>query len=195
MEIVDEKFNLYGTLCAAHCIDLLFEEIRKRPSIVYVICSARKITNFIYNHGWLLAQMRKYCGGDIVRPGATRFATNYIALDSLLKKRVDLKKLFMSDDWAQHKLSRTKHGRELEQLLFDHAYWDRMTNIVSLYEPLYVVLRLMDSEVVPTMPFVYELMHVMKTNLTRQGAGDWMFKIIQDRWEKTLKHPLHAAGT
>ncbi|RVW92711.1 hypothetical protein CK203_041643 [Vitis vinifera] len=61
---------------------------------------------------------------------------------------------------------------------------------------LYVVETLFDQElqVVPTMPFVYELMHVMKTNLTRQGAGDWMFKIIQDRWEKTLKHPLHAAG-
>ncbi|XP_059592225.1 uncharacterized protein LOC132253622 [Vitis vinifera] len=121
-----KKYNLYWTPCAAHCIDLIFEDIGKRPSVI--------------------------------------------------------------------ELSRTKHGRELEQLLFDHAYWDRMTNIVSLYEPLYVVLRLMDSEVVPTMPFVYELMHVMKTNLTRQGAGDWMFKIIQDRWEKTLKHPLHAAA-
>ena len=38
--------------------------------------------------------MRKYCGGDIVQPGATRFATNYIALESSLKKMVDLKKLF-----------------------------------------------------------------------------------------------------
>ncbi|KAJ9697346.1 hypothetical protein PVL29_009243 [Vitis rotundifolia] len=173
-----KKYNLYWTPCAAHCIDLIFEDIGKRPSVIEVINNARKITNFIYNHGWLLAQMRMYCGGDIVRPGATRFATNYIALDSLLKKRADLKKLFM----------------KLEQLLFDHAYWDRMTNIVSLYEPLYVVLRLMDSEVVPTMPFVYELMHVMKENLTRQGAGDWIFRIIQDRWEKTLKHPLHAAA-
>nr|CAN73152.1 hypothetical protein VITISV_025361 [Vitis vinifera] len=137
--------------------------------------------------------MRKYYGGDIVRPRAIKFATNYIALDSLLKKMVDLKKLFMSDKWAQHKLSRTKLGRELEQLLFDHTYWDILTNIVSLYEPLYVVLRLVDSEVVPTMLFVYELMHVIKENLIRQGAGDWMFKIIQDHWEKTLKHPLHAA--
>ncbi|RVW19010.1 hypothetical protein CK203_095020 [Vitis vinifera] len=189
-----KKYNLYWTPCAAHCIDLIFEDIGKRPNVIEVINNARKITNFIYNHGWLLAQMRKYCGGDIVRPGATRFATNYIALDSLLKKRADLKKLFMSDEWAQHKLSRTKLGRELEQLLFDHTYWDRLTNIVSLYEPLYVVLRLVDSEVVPTMPFVYELMHVMKENLIRQGAGDWMFKIIQDRWQKTLKHPLHAAA-
>ena len=112
----------------------------KKLSVIDVINNAHKITNFIYNHGWLLAQMRLYCGGDIVRPGATRFATNYIALDNLLKKRADLKKLFMSDEWAQHKLSRTKLGRELEQLLFDHTYWDRLTNIVSLYEPLYVVL-------------------------------------------------------
>ena len=75
-----------------------------------MINNAHKITNFIYNHSWLLAPMRKYYGGDIVQPGATRFATNYIALDSLLKKMVDLKKLFMSDEWAQHKLSRTKLG-------------------------------------------------------------------------------------
>ncbi|KAL6316825.1 hypothetical protein AAG906_021125 [Vitis piasezkii] len=105
-------------------IDLIFEDIGKRPNVIEVINNARKITNFIYNHGWLLAQLRKYCGGDIVRP--------------------------------------------------------ELATIVSLYEPLYVVLRLVDSEVVPTMPFVYELMHVMKENLIRQGAGDWMFKIIQD---------------
>ena len=30
--------------------------------------------------------MRKYYGGDIVWLGATRFATNYIALESLLNK-------------------------------------------------------------------------------------------------------------
>ena len=58
--------------------------------------NVQKITNFIYNHGWLLAKMRKVCGGDIMCPGATRFATNYITLDSLLKKRVDLKKVFIS---------------------------------------------------------------------------------------------------
>ena len=63
----------------------------------------------------------------------------------------------MSDEWAQHKLSRTKIGRDLKQLLFDHTYWDRVTNIVSLYELLHVVLRLMDSKVVPIPSFMYEL--------------------------------------
>nr|CAN72969.1 hypothetical protein VITISV_005295 [Vitis vinifera] len=36
-----------------------------------------------------------------------------------------------------------------------------MANVVSLYEPLYVVLRLVDSKVVPTMPFVNELMQIL----------------------------------
>ena len=79
--------------------------------------------------------------------------------------------------------------------MFDHSYWDKVTNIVSLYEPLYVVLRLMDSKVAPTMSFVYQLMHVIKKNLICQGIGDWIFKIIKDCWEQTLRHPLHAIGT
>ena len=55
-----KKFNLYWTLCAAYYIDLIFEDIGKKLSVIDVINNARKITNFIYNHGWLLAQMRKY---------------------------------------------------------------------------------------------------------------------------------------
>ena len=97
-KLLMKKYKLYWTLCAAHCIDLMFEDIGKRESVFDLITNARKITNFIYNHGWLLATMRKVCGGDIVRPGATRFTTNYIALASLLKKRVDLKKIFISDE-------------------------------------------------------------------------------------------------
>ena len=80
----------------------------------------------------MVAQMRKFCGGDIVRPRATRLATNYIDLDSLLKKNVDLKKLFMSDQWAQQKLSRIKISQEVEKLMFGHPYWDKMTKVVSL---------------------------------------------------------------
>ncbi|RVX01280.1 hypothetical protein CK203_031238 [Vitis vinifera] len=175
-----------------HCIDLMFEDIDKRTSVADVITKARKITNFIYNHGWLLAQMRKVCGGDIVRPGATRFATNYIALDSLLKKKANLKKVFISDEWAQHNLSRTLIGKEVESLMFDHAYWERVGKLVSIYEALYTVLCIVNSEVVPIMPFVYKLIRVMKENLIRLNAKEWVLEIIVDRWDRTLKHPLHA---
>ena len=116
-----------------------------------------------------------------MRPGATRFATNYIALESLLKKRADLKKIFISNEWASHKLSRSTIGHEVEVLMFDHTYWEKVSKLVSIYEALYTVLCIVDSEVVPTMPFVYELIRVMKQNLHQFNAKYWVKTIIADR--------------
>ena len=122
-KLLMKKYNLYWTPCAAHCIDLMFEDIGKRESVLDLITNARKITYFIYNHGWLLAKMRNICDRDIVLPKVTRFVTNYIALKSLRKKRVDLK-IFLSDEWASHKFNRTTIGHEVEGLMFNHAYWE-----------------------------------------------------------------------
>ena len=65
------------------------------------------------------------------------------------------------------------------KLMFDHPYWDKMAKLVLLYEPLCVVFRLVDSEVVPTMPFVYKLMQVMKKILIHLHDREWMFQIIK----------------
>ena len=129
-----------------------------------------------------------------MRPGATRFAKNYIAIDSLLKTRVDLKKVFISNEWASHKLSRKKVGNEVERLMFDHEYWEKVEKLVSIYEALYTVLRIVDSKFIPTMPFVYELIRLMKTNSDRLEAKEWVKHIITYRWDRTLKHPLHATS-
>ena len=170
----------------------MFEDTGKKDSVAQLIRNVRKITNFIYNHGWLVAKMRNVCGGNIVRPGVTRFATNYIALDSLLKKRVDLKKIFISNECASHKLSRTEVGHEVERLMFDHEYWVKVEKLVSIYEALYMVLSIVDTEVVPTTPFVYELIWLMKTNLDRLKSKEWVKHIITDRLNRTLKHHLQA---
>ena len=53
-KLLMKKYNLYWTPCAVHYIDLMFEDIGKRDSAAQLIRSDRKITNFIYNHGWLL---------------------------------------------------------------------------------------------------------------------------------------------
>ena len=60
-KLLIKKYNLYWTPFAAHCINLMFEDIGKRENVLDLITNARKITNFIYNHGWLVA-MRKVCG-------------------------------------------------------------------------------------------------------------------------------------
>ena len=50
-KLLMKKYNLYWTSCAAYCNDLMFEDIGKRESVLSLITNARKIINFIYNHG------------------------------------------------------------------------------------------------------------------------------------------------
>ena len=78
--------------------------------------------------------------------------------------------------------------------MFDHAYWERVGKLVSIYEELYTVFLIVDLEVVSTMPFVYKLIGVMKENFIRLNAKEWVLEIIADPWDITLKHPLHAVG-
>ena len=83
--------HLFWSPCATHYIDLIIEDIGKKPWINKVIQTARKITLFIYNHNWVIALMKtKTDGHELLRPDIIRFATNYIALESLYKHRVGL---------------------------------------------------------------------------------------------------------
>ncbi|XP_068315293.1 uncharacterized protein [Pyrus communis] len=166
----------------------------KKENIANVVKRARTITNYIYNHGWLLAKMVEFCKGEIICPAITRFATNYIALDSLLKKKAGLKQLFTSDDWANHNFSRSNAGRIVESIVLDHAFWTQSEHVCQLFEPLYKVLRIVDTEVYPTMRAIYELMWVVNEDLERKHGARWVIKIIDDRWYKTLYHDLHAAA-
>ncbi|CAL2276801.1 unnamed protein product [Prunus armeniaca] len=125
-QMMMERYPIYWTPCAAHCIDLIFEDIGKQESVANVINKARKLTNYIYNHSWLLAQMRIF--------------------------------------------------------------------LQSIYEPLYSILRIVDTEVVPTMPILYDMFHIMKEKISKLKGKKWLLKIINHRWDVTLSRPLHQAA-
>ena len=48
--LMEEFSHLYWTTCAAHCMDLILEDVGKLDRIAKVILSARTITNYIYKH-------------------------------------------------------------------------------------------------------------------------------------------------
>ena len=73
-----------------------------------------------------------------------------------------MKKIFISDEWVSHKLSRSTIGHEVKILMFDHTYWENVSKLMSIYEALYTFLRIIDFKVIPTMSFVYQLIQVIK---------------------------------
>ncbi|XP_024190542.1 uncharacterized protein LOC112194547 [Rosa chinensis] len=165
---------------------------------IYTNVAAYKAESHEYKNVIIGAQecpnVRKICSGDLIRPGPTRFATNYISLQSLFQKKAGLKQLFTCDDCVTSKYSRSKEGRRIEELILENMFWDNVQAVISIYEPLYGVLRIVDTEVNPTMPMLYDLFKNVRTKLEEVRNTIWVRKIIDDRWFKQLYHPLHAAA-
>ena len=106
--------------------------------------------------------MRKFCGGDIVRLGVTRFATNYIAFDSLLRKKGQFKEIvyewWMSTTQAKLDKNKTKSA----EVNVRPSILGQSGKSNFIIWAIIWMLWLVDLKVVLTIPFVYELMQEMK---------------------------------
>ena len=88
----------------------MLEDIGKLQWIQEVVEKAKSITKFIYNHTNILSTMRLYTEGkELVRPRVTRFATNFISLQSVVEQKANLKRMFLGPKWMA-----SRHGRTLE---------------------------------------------------------------------------------
>ena len=198
--LLEEKHKtIFWTPCAAHCIDLMLEDIGKLDWVRNTVDNAKSITKFIYNHTLVLSLMRKHTGGkDIIRPAITRFATHFLTLQSMLSQHRNLQKMFSSDEWNQSNWSNKPEGRELKRKVHDETFWRKAAEIVKLVEPLVKVLRLVDGERL-AMGFIYEAMDQAKEQIKtaykdRVAKYGPIWAIIDERWNNQLHRPIHAAG-
>eukprot|EP00253_Pinus_taeda_P001621 PITA_01621 len=130
--------NLFWTPCAAHCIDLMLEDIDKIPTVRDIVESANNITKFIYNHSSILSLMRRFTNNkELVRPAITRFATTFISLQSLLNSMWEVKSMFLSADWRSLSISRKLEGEGICRLVsYDQSFWVGVEEVCAISEPL-----------------------------------------------------------
>ncbi len=55
-----KRKHLFWTPCAAHCIDLMLEDIGKLPHVSKALERAITLTGYIYNHTRVLNMMRHF---------------------------------------------------------------------------------------------------------------------------------------
>ena len=98
MRLMEKRRRLWLTPCAAHCIDLMLEDIRKVNVYATTLARARQVVKFIYGHTWDLSLMRTFTKNhEILRPTITRFATSFLTLQSLYKQKQSLIAMFSSE--------------------------------------------------------------------------------------------------
>ncbi|CAN1124950.1 hypothetical protein LINPERPRIM_LOCUS31384 [Linum perenne] len=156
-KLMEKRKHLFWTPCAAHCLDLMLEDFDKNLKVhKSTIEKGRKITNFIYASAILISMLREFTKGhDLVRPGATRFATTYLTLACLSEHKGPLMTMFSSDSWKKGSYSNIPKGKKVQGIVLDSRFWSNVSLCIRAALPLVKVLRLVDSEEYPSMPFLF----------------------------------------
>ncbi|XP_054780732.1 uncharacterized protein LOC129288249 [Prosopis cineraria] len=200
-KLIKEKYkSIYWSPCAAHCLNLTLKDIASMSHVSQLATKASKITVFVYNHMVFLSWLRKRKGWkEIMRPGATRFATTFITLHSIYMHKYDLQALITDKHFVDHKLSRTEAGIIVSAIILDNQFWNECLEVVKIVFPLIKLLRIVDSDEKPSLPYVYEGMQRAKKAIkvvfnNKKDQYKPYTDIIQARWDKHLKTNLHVAA-
>ena len=159
--------RIFWNGCAAHCLDLMLEDIGKQGPIEQTIGDARLVTAFLYAHTRVLDLMRKFLGKYLVRAGVTRFATAYLNLKSLQDNKKELSRLFRSDELNELGYLKKAKGKQANKVVRSDTFWKNVDTAVNFFEPLANVLRRMDSDV-PAMGFFHGCMLEAKKEISER---------------------------
>lgn len=160
-EHVSEKYpDIYWTPCAAHCLDLLLEDIGKLPWAKNPLLEAKKVVLFFNRHQEPLAILRSKTDRALLRPAETRFAYFFIISERVLELREHLEDAVSQSrfrTWMNKSAKRKEKAGEVKGVLMQERFWDSLELLVQIGEPIVKVLRLVDSDC-PTMGKVYHSM-------------------------------------
>ncbi|XP_061358953.1 uncharacterized protein LOC133303104 [Gastrolobium bilobum] len=192
--------KIFWSPCAAHCINLMFQDIGKLKEVDEAVAHASKITKYVYNHCYPLYLMRKFTGGkEILRPAPTLFATNFIALQSILAQKDALRAMVTSRDWTNSANSKDDKAKRFVEQVLNSRFWKECTDIVKITEPLVWLLHLVDSEEKPSMGYLYQAFYKAREEMVKRFQRkkkkvEPYLKILDSRWDSQLRRNLHAAG-
>jgi len=170
-----EKKNthLYWTPCAAHCIDLMLEDIWELPLIKKTTQRGVSFVGFIYSHSSTLSLLRKFTNKrELVRHVVIRFATSYLLLQRLHQEKGNLRKMFTFDEWSNNKLSKEAKGREATKIVLMLSFWNQAVFTLKVMPPLVHVLRLADGKRKAAMGYINEAMEKGKETIMKSFNND-----------------------
>ncbi|XP_062103487.1 uncharacterized protein LOC133814558 [Humulus lupulus] len=198
--LMEKRKSLYWTPCAAHCIDLMLEKIGELPQHKNALLKAKRVSNFIHNHQWVLSLTRKFAKKDLLRPAVTRFATAFLTLESMHQLKQPLQMMFVSKEWSSCAWAKKPEGKAVKKIIMnDNTFWPSVVYSIKTTKPLVNVLRIVDGERTPAMGFIYGAMDEAKEKIAKNLDGDVssykeIWEIIDQKWEFQLHRDLHATA-
>jgi len=189
MMLEEKRTKLFWSPCAAHCLDLILEDISELLGFYNTMANAQKVTTFIYKHIWDLNLYRKYSNGkELAQPVVTRFATALLTLQCIAQYKNALRGMFVSKERTTSKHASKTEGKQVVGIvLSDDRFWKSIQYCLKCVTPLVKLLRLVDGDSKPTMSYIYEAMDRAKEQTTTNFKNEEsryikVWKIIDTRW-------------
>jgi hypothetical protein len=208
--LVEQEFSwITWTPCTPHCLDLLLEDVGKLPWAAEVVAEAKVVVKFITNHHRSQALFRGKFALDLLKPGDTRFATNFIMLDRMLEVREALQNLVVGREWREWngKSNHSDDGDEVRDCVLQSGFWKNLEVVLALTKGTVALLQECDQEV-PIAGKVYVAMfsYGQELEALRDGTSEYcpgikvsahkyaqVHAIWEKRWEM-LHSDMHATG-
>ncbi|KAI3864776.1 hypothetical protein MKX03_034988 [Papaver bracteatum] len=166
----------------------------KREDACMAIC------DFFYANTLPFNLIKHTNGKDLIRAGATRFATYYLNLKSFHVFKVALIKMFTLDAWTKRKHAKEQHGIKVQKIILsDENFWQSVISFLKSVIPIVEVLRLVDGDDKPEMGYIYKAIDKEKEQIqanfkNKKRRYESYINIIDLIWNTQLHGPLHAAG-
>ncbi|KAJ1259661.1 hypothetical protein BS78_10G173100 [Paspalum vaginatum] len=171
--LIDEFPHIAWQPCLAHTINLMLKDIGKWPEHDCCIRSAQRICSWLYNSNNLHSMMREAIGGELVKWNATRFGTNYMFLESMLKKKDQFMGWMVSREYRNSRYFGTSMGRYAFECMTNLEWWNNVEWVINDVEPLYMLLRFADSDKTPNLgEVVMEYQNMRQTYHSKFGTTD-----------------------
>ncbi|KAH7281639.1 hypothetical protein KP509_36G055900 [Ceratopteris richardii] len=136
----------FCALCAACCIDLLFEDLARLPWLASLVADAKRIVTFTRKNHHMLAIFHSLNAHDIVLPTDTPFAYSYLVFHRLYMVMDSLCTSVVDRHWLTMSMANTDIARHLQYEVLDEAFWTKIETILPILKYIYTVLHILDKE-------------------------------------------------
>ncbi|GAU37887.1 hypothetical protein TSUD_395710 [Trifolium subterraneum] len=146
-----------------------------------------------------MGKLEKVSGRESLRPDLTRFATNFIDLQSILAQKNSLRTMITSKEWTKSAYAKEAKAKRFVDQVLDPGFWTKCAEIVKIVEPLVRVLRIVDNEEKPAMGYIYKAFIKAKEDMVQRFPRNKKkvepyLNIIHKRWDSQLRKNLHAVS-
>jgi hypothetical protein len=106
--------------------------------------------------------MKNAIGGNLVRWNATRFGTNYLFLESFLRRKERFMQWMATPALQQSGYLDSNAEKYAHPCLSSLPWWENLKRIVDCVQPLYAFLRFVDREMIPNFSDILFSYHILR---------------------------------